>query len=122
MEEVVRKSLMLIFAAPLVLTAAARADTQPRTMREAIIMCEQNQDAREADATGKHALLSVEACARRIIDSYPTNATKREARHWNRTHECVCGSGTPDTPACLKIPQPCKKDDCCSLSEERKVK
>ena len=36
-------------------------------MREATIYCEQNQDAAEADATGKHPLLSVKACARRIM-------------------------------------------------------
>ena len=43
----------------------AYADTLPHTLREATIYCEQNLDAREADATGKH----FKACASRIMQS-----------------------------------------------------
>jgi hypothetical protein len=59
------------------------------------------------------AALAAEAKDDPYPPSYP-NITKREARHWNRTHECVCGSGTPNTPACLEIEPPCRKDDCCA--------
>jgi len=70
------KILMKGIVAATMLAAPAMAhDLSPKNMHEAIVSCQNDQDLREADASG--SLLTVEQCAKRLL-GYPAVAGSRK--------------------------------------------